>query len=94
MSNRLVQSYKGVMRLSGHDLIAYMEEEDSRDLVPVRWSLKRKCQTNMSTVFIATHGWDKRVVKRIPSSKLSRNELQALIELKDVSQSSKLMCCY
>lgn len=94
MSHLLVQSYKREMHLEGSDLIAIEEEGDSGDLVSVRWSLECKWQTNLSTVYVATHGSEKCVIKRIPSSKLSRNESQALIELKAVSEPNKIMWCY
>ena len=83
---RLVDSHKGQMQLEdGSTLVVSETDEETGDPVQVRWKLKKTHETEMSTVFLATNEQrGRRIMKRITSSKLSENELGALVWLNAV----------
>ncbi|KAI9720545.1 MAG: hypothetical protein M1828_005629 [Chrysothrix sp. TS-e1954] len=71
------------MELEADSVLTALEpDEETGALVRVRWTLESIHETNMSTVFLATNEQQgQRIVKRIMSSKLSKNELGALVGL-------------
>ena len=75
----LVQSHKGTIELEGDSVMVVLEvDEDTGATIRVRWTLERLFETNMSQVFLARNEqWGLKIVKRILSSKLSKNELGA-----------------
>ena len=83
---QLVESHRGEMELEGDSVMVVIEtDEDTGIRVRVRWKLQLHSETNTSQIFRARNEErGLKIVKRITSSTLSKNELGALVWLNAV----------
>ena len=82
----LVDSHRGELEFEGDVMVVVKTDEDSGARRRVRWTLELLSETSMSQILVARNKRrPPKIVKRVADSKLSKNELGALVWLNAVS---------